>query len=44
MPFERISFPFTAFVSQEPLKLALTLNAINPELEWFSSEAKKGHG
>jgi len=44
MPFERISFPFTAFVNQEPLKLALTLNAINPRIGGVLIRGQKGTG
>src|SRR5258708_28959123 len=31
-PIERWSFPFSAIVGQERMKLALTLNAINPAI------------
>ena len=44
MPFERISFPFTAFVNQESLKLALTLNAINPRIGGVLIRGQKGTG
>jgi len=44
MTFERISFPFTAFVNQEPLKLALALNAINPRIGGVLIRGQKGTG
>jgi len=42
--FERLSFPFTAFVDQEPLKLALILNAINPRIGGVLIRGQKGTG
>ncbi len=44
MPFEHISFPFTAFVNQEPLKLSLLLNAINPRIGGVLIRGQKGTG
>ncbi|KPV62261.1 MAG: hypothetical protein AOA65_1958 [Candidatus Bathyarchaeota archaeon BA1] len=44
MSFERISFPFTAFVNQESLKLALILNAINPRIGGVLIRGQKGTG
>ena len=44
MSFERITFPFTAFVDQEPLKLALILNAINPRIGGVLIRGQKGTG
>ncbi|UCG94529.1 MAG: hypothetical protein JSW13_01875, partial [Candidatus Aerophobus sp.] len=44
MSFERLSFPFTAFVDQEPLKLALILNAINPRIGGVLIRGQKGTG
>ncbi|NIQ05705.1 MAG: magnesium chelatase, partial [Candidatus Korarchaeota archaeon] len=44
MSFERLSFPLTAFVNQEPLKMALLLNAINPRIGGILVRGQKGTG
>ncbi len=44
MSFERISFPFTAFVNQESLKMALILNATNPRIGGVLIRGQKGTG
>jgi len=41
---ERIVFPFTAFVNQEELKLALILLAINPKIGGLLIKGEKGTG
>jgi len=42
--FDRLSFPFAAFVDQDPLKLALILNAINPRIGGVLIRGQKGTG
>jgi Mg-chelatase subunit ChlI len=44
MPSERFSYPFTAIVGQEKLKLALLLNAINPQIGGLLIRGPKGTG
>ncbi|HVB77547.1 MAG TPA: AAA family ATPase [Candidatus Nitrosotalea sp.] len=42
MAIERITFPFTAIVGQERMKLALILNAINPAIGGVLIRGEKG--
>ena len=44
MSFERIVYPFAAIVGQEELKLALLLNAINPQIGGLLIRGPKGTG
>jgi magnesium chelatase subunit D len=41
---ERVSYPFTAIVSLEDLKLALVLNAVNPKIGGLLIRGSKGSG
>ncbi len=42
VPVERYTFPFTAIVGQERMKLALVLNAINPSIGGVLIRGEKG--
>ena len=44
MAVERYSYPFTAIVGQEQMKLALVLNAINPSIGGVLIRGEKGTG
>jgi Mg-chelatase subunit ChlI len=44
MTYERIVYPFTAIVDQDRLKLALLLNAINPQIGGVLIRGPKGTG
>jgi Mg-chelatase subunit ChlI len=44
MAIDRYSFPFTAIVGQERMKLALVLNAINPTIGGVLIRGEKGTG
>ncbi|UCH36951.1 MAG: ATP-binding protein, partial [Candidatus Bathyarchaeota archaeon] len=44
MAFERLVYPFSAIVNQEQLKLALLLNAINPQIGGVLVRGPKGTG
>src|ERR1700716_1530486 len=44
MAIDRYSYPFTAIVGQEEMKLALVLNAINPSIGGVLSRGEKGPG
>ncbi len=44
MSFERIVYPFAAIVGQQELKLALLLNAINPQIGGLLIRGPKGTG
>ena len=44
MSFERIVYPFAAFVGQQELKRALLLNAINPQIGGLLIRGPKGTG
>ncbi|HUT84314.1 MAG TPA: hypothetical protein VMX95_06675, partial [Thermodesulfobacteriota bacterium] len=41
---KRVVYPFTALVGQEKMKLALTLNAINPQVGGVLIRGEKGTG
>ncbi|KYH37843.1 MAG: magnesium chelatase [Candidatus Bathyarchaeota archaeon B24] len=41
---KRVPFPFTAFVDQDDLKLALLLNAVNPSIGGVLIKGEKGSG
>src|SRR3982074_1351914 len=44
MAIDRYSYPFTAIVCQEQMKLALVLNAINPAIGGVLIRGEKGTG
>jgi len=44
MAIDRYSYPFTAIVGQEQMKLALVLNAINPSIGGVLIRGEKGTG
>src|SRR5256712_9715299 len=44
MAIDRYSYPFTAIVGQEQMKLALVLNAINPAIGGVLIRGEKGTG
>jgi len=44
MAYERMVYPFTAIIDQEQLKLALLLNAINPQIGGVLVRGPKGTG
>ena len=44
MALDRYSYPFTAIVGQEKMKLALVLNAINPSIGGVLIRGEKGTG
>ncbi|HAF20832.1 MAG TPA: magnesium chelatase ATPase subunit I, partial [Chloroflexi bacterium] len=44
MAIDRYSYPFTAIVGQEEMKLALVLNAINPSIGGVLIRGEKGTG
>ena len=44
MSLERVVYPFTAIVGQEEMKLALLLNAINPQIGGLLIRGPKGTG
>src|SRR5258707_14038995 len=44
MAIDRYSYPFTAIVGQEQMKLALVLNAINPTIGGVLIRGEKGTG
>src|SRR5258706_14049877 len=44
MAIDRYSYPFTAIVGQEKMKLALVLNAINPSIGGVLIRGEKGTG
>ncbi len=44
MAYERLVYPFSAIISQEQLKLALLLNAINPQIGGVLIRGPKGTG
>src|SRR4030088_3544599 len=44
MAIDRYSYPFTAIVGQEQMKLALVLNAINPMIGGVLIRGEKGTG
>ena len=44
MALDRYSYPFTAIVGQDEMKLALVLNAINPTIGGVLIRGEKGTG
>src|SRR5256885_13383585 len=44
MAIDRYSYPFTAIVGQDKMKLALVLNAINPSIGGVLIRGEKGTG
>src|SRR5690349_22109618 len=44
MAIDRYSYPFTAIVGQDEMKLALVLNAINPSIGGVLIRGEKGTG
>src|SRR5260370_21309952 len=44
MAIDRASYPFTAIVGQDEMKLALVLNAINPTIGGVLIRGEKGTG
>jgi len=44
MAIDRYSYPFTAIVGQEQMKLALVLNAINPAIGGVLIRGEQGTG